>query len=101
LTKKGKAKLKEQEKMVLPMMTNMNQLFQKLAPKKDFGPEQLIELVSKEGFMKKEIIELKKNLVLLLVSSAKGKIEKTQQKKIKSKVRELNSLLSQLSQAKE
>ncbi len=93
ITKKGLKELKEQQKMVEPMINSMNKMFQKLLPKGEIEPSHLLEMFSKADFMKKELIKSQQNILAFLILHAKGKTTKKENEKVKKKIVELNKLV--------
>ena len=94
ITKKGLKELKAQQKMIEPMIGSLKKMFQKFLPKENIEADHLLELVSKAGFLKKELLKSQQNILGFLILHAKGKTTKSCEEKVKRKLAELNSLLS-------
>lgn len=101
IAKKGKAKLQAQQRVIEPMLANLHRVFKKLLPKEHRNSDYLLEIVSKKGFLKKEIMKMQQNMLVFVILQAKGKTKKIDKEKIKNKIKELNSLLDSILQTKE
>jgi len=94
ITKNGLKELKAQQKMVEPMISNMNAMFRKLSTNEQLEPDHILEMISKAGPLGKEMAKAQQNILAFLILRAKAKITKSEVEKIRKKISELNSIIS-------